>query len=256
MIILEAKNIVHRYDEKEVLKNISLKVEEKEFLGIIGPNGSGKTTLLKVMSRGIKPTKGGISFKGKNILSLKTKFVAANIAMVPQEEMSFFPFTVFEVVLMGRSPYIRRFSWETKDDILVTENSMKLADVFHLKDRRIDELSSGERQRVIIARGLAQKPKILLLDEPTSHLDINHQVDIFNLLKRLNEKENITIVVVLHDINLASKYCSKLILLNKGRIYKEGTINKVITKNIIKEVYGINVKLIKNPETQTPNVVL
>lgn len=254
--ILEAKNIVHKYDEKEVLKNISIEVEEKEFLGVIGPNGSGKTTLLKVLSRGIKQTSGEILFKGKNILTLRTKYLATNIAIVPQEEAIIFPFTVFEIVMMGRAPYIRRFSWETRSDIDIAEKSMKLADVLHLKNRLINELSSGERQRAIIARGLAQKPKVLLLDEPTSHLDINHQIEIFNLLKRLNEEELITIVVVSHDINLASKYCRRLILLKNGKIFKQGNVNKVVTKQNIKNVYSIDIKLIKNPETNTPNILL
>ena len=225
-------------------------------MGIIGPNGSGKTTLLKIMSRGLKQTSGEILFKGENIFKLKSRFVASNIAMVPQEETAIFAFTVFEIVVMGRSPYIKRFSWETKTDIEIAEKSMKLADVFDLKDRFIDELSSGEKQRVIIARGLAQKPKVLLLDEPTSHLDINHQIDIFNLLKKLNEKENITIVVVSHDVNLASKYCKRLVLLKNGKVFKHGKANDVVTKNNIKGVYGINVKLIKNPESNTPNILI
>jgi iron complex transport system ATP-binding protein len=165
-ICLKAKNIAHRYDEKEVLKNISLNVFNGEFLGIIGPNGSGKTTLLKILSRGLRPSSGEVYFNGKNIFKLHSKYVAGNIAIVPQEEPIIFPFTVSEIVMMGRNPYIKRFSWETKEDELIAKDCMEMADVYHLKDRYIDELSSGERQRVIIARGLAQKHKIILLDEP------------------------------------------------------------------------------------------
>jgi len=243
--ILEAKNITFGYGEKQVLNNINLSVEEADFIGIIGPNGSGKTTLLKMLCRGLKPGAGNVFFKGQDIFKLDTGFVAKNIAMVPQDETIIFPFTVFEIVMMGRSPYIKRFSWEGKEDVDIVNSAMKLADISRFKDRNIDELSSGERQRVFIARALAQMPKVLLLDEPTSHLDINHQYDILELVKKLNENVKITVIMISHDINLASKYCKKLVLLKKGRIYTEGTAKKVVTRKIIKDVYGVNVNLIK-----------
>jgi iron complex transport system ATP-binding protein len=249
MKIFELKNITHSYGEKEVIKNISLSIDENEFMGFIGPNGSGKTTLLKLISRALMPVSGEILFKGVNTASLKAKYLASNIAMVPQEENPAFPFTVEEIVLMGRAPYINRFSWETKADYETAEKAMKLADVLKLKDRRIDELSSGEKQRVIIARGLAQKPGVILLDEPTSHLDINHQIDIFNLLKSLNQKEKITVIMVLHDINLAVKYCGRLVLIKNGKVYKDGMSDEVATPKNIKEVYGVDVKFVKSPSS-------
>ena len=245
MKILEAKDITFSYDKKEVLKNINLSVEQADFLGIIGPNGSGKTTLLKMLCRGLKPGQGKVLFKGEDIFHLDTRFVAKNIAMVPQDENIIFPFTVFEIVMMGRSPYINRFSWEKKEDVSIVESAMKLADVSRLKDRNIDELSSGERQRVFIARALAQMPKVLLLDEPTSHLDINHQRDILELTRKLNENVKITVVMISHDINLASKYCKRLVLLKNGKIFTEGKPKKVITKKVIKDVYGVKVELVK-----------
>ena len=245
MKILETKNITFSYDRKEVLKDINLAVEEADFLGIIGPNGSGKTTLLKMLCRGLKPGQGRVLFKGEDIFKLDTRFVAKNIAMVPQDETIIFPFTVFELVMMGRSPYIDRFSWEKQEDIRIVESAMKLADISRLKDRSIDELSSGERQRVFIARALAQMPKVLLLDEPTSHLDINHQLDILELTKKLNENVKITVVMISHDINLASKYCKRLVLLKNGKIFTEGKAKKVITRKVIKQVYGVDVELIK-----------
>ncbi|MCX5777086.1 MAG: ABC transporter ATP-binding protein [Candidatus Firestonebacteria bacterium] len=245
MKILEAKNITFGYGEKQVLNNINLSVNEADFIGIIGPNGSGKTTLLKTLCRGLKPESGVVFFKGEDIFKLDTRQVAKNIALVPQDETIIFPFTVFEIVMMGRAPYIDRFSWEKKEDVNIVESAMKLADVSRFKDRNIDELSSGERQRVFIARALAQMPKVLLLDEPTSHLDINHQYDILELVKKLNENVKITVVMISHDINLASKYCKKLVLLKKGRVYTEGSAKKVIKKKIIKDVYGVNVNLIK-----------
>ncbi len=245
MKILEAKDISFGYDEKVVLKNINLMVEEADFLGIIGPNGSGKTTLLKMLCRGLKPGQGKVLFKGEDIFRLDTRFVAKNIAMVPQDENIIFPFTVFEIVMMGRSPYINRFSWEKKEDVNIVHSAMKLADVLRLRDRNIDELSSGERQRVFIARALAQMPKVLLLDEPTSHLDINHQRDVLELIKKLNENVKITVIMISHDINLASKYCKRLVLLKNGKIFTEGSPNKVITKKVIKDVYGVKVELVK-----------
>ncbi|MEI7903868.1 MAG: ABC transporter ATP-binding protein [Candidatus Firestonebacteria bacterium] len=253
---LEAKNIIHRYDEKEVLKNISFSVPEKGFIGIIGPNGSGKSTLIKILSRGVRPSGGEVFFRGRNIFRLNTKFVASRIAIVPQDESTIFPFTVFETVLMGRAPYLKRFSWETKEDLQIAESAMKLADVKHLRNRNIDELSGGERQRVIIARALAQMPKVLLLDEPTSHLDINHQYDILELIKKLNENAGITVLMISHDINLASKYCKELIMLKNGRIFVKGPAKRVITKKIIKDVYGVEVNLVKVPGMKTQGILL
>ena len=254
--VLEAKDIIHRYDEKEVLKNVSFSVPEKGFIGIIGPNGSGKSTLIKILSRGMKPTSGKVFYKGQNIFRLNTRFVASKIAIVPQEEISIFPFTVFETVLMGRAPYIGRFSWETKEDVKIAESAMNLADVKHLRNRNLDELSGGERQRVVIARALAQMPKILLLDEPTSHLDINHQYDILELIRKLNENAGITVVMISHDINLASKYCKELVMLKNGRIFGQGPAKQVITKKIIKEVYGVNVNLVKVPGMKNSGIML
>ncbi|MFH1074533.1 MAG: ABC transporter ATP-binding protein [Candidatus Firestonebacteria bacterium] len=245
MKILEAKNITFGYGEKQVLNNINLSVSKADFIGIIGPNGSGKTTLLRMLCRGLKPKAGQVFFKGEDIFNLDTRFVAKNIALVPQDETIIFPFTVFEIVMMGRSPYINRFSWEKKEDVDIAFSAMKLADISRFKERNLDELSSGERQRVFIARALAQMPKVLLLDEPTSHLDINHQYDILELVRKLNENVKITVIMVSHDINLASKYCKRLVLLKNGKIYTEGAAKKVVTKKIIREVYGVNVNLIK-----------
>ena len=256
MTVLRAKNIIHRYDEKEVLKNISFSVPEKGFVGIIGPNGSGKSTLIKILSRGMKPSAGNVYYREEDIFKLNTKFVASKIAIVPQDEASIFPFTVFETVLMGRAPYIKRFSWETREDVEIAESAMKLADVKNLRDRNIDELSGGERQRVIIARALAQMPKGLLLDEPTSHLDINHQYDILELIRKLNENAGITVIMISHDINLASKYCKELVMLKNGRIFVQGPAKKVVTKKIIKEVYGVDVNLVKVPGMKTQGIML
>jgi len=256
MTVLRAKNIIHRYDEKEVLKNISFSVPEKGFVGIIGPNGSGKSTLIKILSRGMKPSAGNVYYREEDIFKLNTKFVASKIAIVPQDEASIFPFTVFETVLMGRAPYIKRFSWETREDVEIAESAMKLADVKNLRDRNIDELSGGERQRVIIARALAQMPKVLLLDEPTSHLDINHQYDILELIRKLNENAGITVIMISHDINLASKYCKELVMLKNGRIFVQGPAKKVVTKKIIKEVYGVDVNLVKVPGMKTQGIML
>ncbi len=253
---LEAKNIIFGYGEKKVLKNVSFSVAEKDFTGIIGPNGSGKSTLLKILSRSLQPGSGSVLFNGKDIFKLDTKLVASKIAIVPQEELSIFPFTVFETVLMGRAPYISRFSWESREDISIAESAMKLADVKHLRDRNLDELSGGERQRVLIARALAQMPKILLLDEPTSHLDINHQFDILELIRKLNENAGITVLMVSHDINIAAKYCKELVMLKDGKIFKHGPSCEVITKEIIKQVYGVDVRLVKFPGAKTPAVLI
>jgi len=204
----------------------------------------------------MKPSAGNVYYREEDIFKLNTKFVASKIAIVPQDEASIFPFTVFETVLMGRAPYIKRFSWETREDVEIAESAMKLADVKNLRDRNIDELSGGERQRVIIARALAQMPKVLLLDEPTSHLDINHQYDILELIRKLNENAGITVIMISHDINLASKYCKELVMLKNGRIFVQGPAKKVVTKKIIKEVYGVDVNLVKVPGMKTQGIML
>ncbi len=183
------------------------------------------------------------------------KEIAKVMAVVPQGTSIAFPFTVREVVLMGRSPHLGLLQMERESDLRIADNAMALTDSLEIAERSIDELSGGERQRVIIARALSQEPKIMLLDEPTSHLDINHQVEIFDLIKRLNSEQGLTVVVVSHDLNMAAEYCDRIVLLRNGRVYKDGSPKEVISEANIREVYNANVVVLDNIITGAPHII-
>lgn len=254
--MLELRNLSCGYDSKVILKDIVFKVEDKELVGVIGPNGSGKTTLLRAVTRVIKPRQGAVLLEGVNIWQMKFKELARKIAVVPQgfggTDMS-----VEDFVLLGRIPHLRRLQFfESKDDLEIAERCMKLTDTFKLKDRLMSEMSGGENQLVLIARALAQEPRLILLDEPTAHLDITHQVGILDLIKKLNRELGLTVIMVLHDLNLASEYCRRLILINGGRIHKMGQPEEVLDYHIIEEVYKTVVVVEKNPISSRPYVLL
>ena len=244
------------YHKLSILENLSLEINKGDFLGIIGPNGSGKTTLLRLMSRVLPLSSGEVYLEGKNICQLDLKEFCQKVAFVQQDLAINFPFTVWEIVLMGRIPHLKRMQFETKKDYLVAQNSLIMTDAFCLKDKSIDELSSGERQRAIIAKALAQEPVLLFLDEPTSHLDIRHQIQILDLLRKLNKKNNLTIVMVLHDLNLAGEYCNRIVLLNEGKIFKQGSPKEVLTYQNIEDVYKTVVVVKDNPISSKPYIIL
>jgi len=254
--LLELKNLSGGYHKETIVKDISLDIEKGDFIGIIGPNGSGKTTLLRLMSRVLLPQRGSVNFTGEDIARMNFKEFCQKVAFVAQDTAINFPFTVLEIVLMGRIPHLKRLQFETKKDIAITEDALMLTDALNLKGKNISELSSGERQRVIIAKALAQQPLLLFLDEPTSHLDIGHQIQILDLLKKLNRRNNLTIVMVLHDLNLASEYCNRIVLLHRGEIFKEGKPEEVLTYQNIEAVYKTVVVVSKNPINSKPHVVL
>lgn len=243
------------YTNKSVLKDISFSVEKGQFISIIGPNGSGKSTLLKNLANIYLPLKGDIEIDGKNISNYNKKELARKIALVPQDTTISYDFSVFDVALMGRFPYIGRFEKESENDYKMVVEALKLTNTFHLRDRSINEISGGERQRVIIARALIQEPEIIFLDEPTSHLDINHQIDLLTILKNLNKEKNTTIILVIHDINLACRYSDKIVLMDDGKILSEGNPEEVITRENIEEAYGLNVIIEENPYTESLYIV-
>ena len=252
---LKIKNISFSYDSVDALKNISFEAEEGEILGIIGPNGSGKTTLLKCINRVLKPKGGVVMLDDMDLSVLNQREIAQKIGVVPQQSFSQFPFTVFDIVLMGRYPYITRFGGEKKEDFEMVEECLNLCGISHLAERLIIEISGGEYQRVIIARALAQNPKVLLLDEPTLHLDINHQIELLELLKSLAKKKNLIIIMVSHDLNLASRFSDKILILKEGKIYRAGLPEEVLTPQIIKEVYGIKVEILRSKITNSLNII-
>lgn len=256
MKILSLENISGGYGREEILKNISLEIFSGDFIGILGPNGSGKSTLLRMMSRVLMPGRGRIEFFEKTLHDLSLRSFCQKAAFVPQDTLFSFSFTVWEITLMGRIPHLARFQSESKKDYAIAEKSLAFTDALHLRDKKMNELSSGERQRVIIARALTQEPDLLFLDEPTSHLDICHQIQILDLLKRLNKETGMTIVMVIHDLNLASEYCGRIVLLNEGKIFQHGTPEEVLTYNTIEKVYKTIVIVNKNPISGKPNIVL
>ncbi len=255
--MLEIRNLTCGYDAKFILQDINFTIEEKEFVGIIGPNGSGKTTLLRAITKIIRPQNGSIIFEGKDLESLNFRELAKRIASVTQNWETDLKMTVEEFVLLGRIPHLKKWQFlETNVDEEIAKESMSLTDTFKFKDRPLESLSAGERQLVVTARALTQEPKLLLLDEPTSHLDIAHQVQILDLIKRLNKKNGLTVMIVLHDLNLASEYCERLVLLNNGLIHKIGKPEEVLTYSIIEEVYNTIVVVEKNPISFRPYILL
>ncbi len=254
--MLEINNLTCGYDSDFRLKDISFTVNKKELLGIIGPNGSGKTTLIKALTRLLKPEKGEIIFKGKNIWQLTPKELSQKIAVVTQNIQPNF-LNVEEFILLGRIPHYRKFQFlETKKDYEIVKKCMLQTDTIKLKDKFINQISGGERQLVSIARALAQEPELLFLDEPTAHLDIAHQIKVLDLIRRLNKELGLTVIIVLHDLNLASEYCDRIILLDNGYIYKTGSPQEVLTYHIIEEVYKTVVIVGNNPVSSKPYIFL
>jgi iron complex transport system ATP-binding protein len=224
-------------------------------VGILGPNGSGKTTLLKVLS-GILGGRGELKLTGKDIASYGRRSLSKLFAVVPQENRVSFPYTVAEIVLMGRASYHSAFALEGKEDLDVARVSMELTDSLFLSDRYLHELSGGEKQRVMIARALAQQPEILLLDEPSAFLDLKHQVQVFELLRRLNSERALTVVAALHDLNLAALFFPRLVILDEGKIHCDGAPAEVLTEKTIEEVYDIRVRIERDLSGEKPRLFI
>ena len=244
--ILEIKGISCGYGRRMVLTGVNLRIKRGEFLGIIGPNGSGKTTLLRAISGFLPLAEGHITFEGRRREQITRREQAQKMAVVTQSSDQTPLFSAEEFVALGRLPYRGNLQFmETTRDVEAAQRAMELTGITHLKRRMIGELSGGERQLVSVARAIAQEPRLLLLDEPTAHLDIGHQVQIMDLLRQLNREHSLTIVMVLHDLALASLSCERLALLDQGRVRKVGRPQAVLTRGIIEEVYKISVNIIK-----------
>jgi len=248
-------NLSAGYGDVSVLHDVSLELGASEFTAVIGPNGSGKTTLLRAMSRIPMTTTGDILLDGKDIHSIPAREFATRVAVVPQDTLIAFDFSVLEIVLMGRSPRLGRFAIEGARDTQIALDALERTGTAHLRDRQINALSGGERQRVLVARALAQEPEALLLDEPTSHLDISFQFEIMDLIKSLNRERGMTVLAILHDLNLASQYCDRLIMIGQGRVQADGSPEEVITADNIRRVYGAEVWVRRHPATSRPYVI-
>src|SRR4030042_3529521 len=247
--ILSVKNLNLSYGKKKIRDNVSFNVEKGEFISILGPNGAGKSTIINLISSILKDYEGRIEVSGRNLKSLKSNDVAKMIAVVPQYTDPGFSFTVAELVMMGRNPYISRFGTERKEDFHAADEAMEKTKISTFANRKFSELSGGEKQRVIIAQALAQNSPILLLDEPTSHLDINFQLEFMNLFLDLNKKEEKTIIGIFQDINLAIQNSQRIMLLKEGRIFSFGSVEDTINRENIRNVFGSDVFIGRNPVT-------
>ncbi len=247
--ILSIKNLSFAYNQQKVLDDISFDIRRGSFISILGPNGAGKSTLVNIISKVLKNFTGEVEVGGSDIRDLNSKDLARMIAIVPQYTNPSFSFNVREMVMMGRHPYISRFGSEGSRDFEVVEDVMERTKIAGFAKRRFAELSGGEKQRVILAQALAQDSPILLLDEPTAHLDINFQIEFMNLFLDLNRKEKKTVIGIFHDINLAIQNSEKIILLKDGRIFKYGETAEIINRENLKKVFGSDVLVGKNPIT-------
>jgi iron complex transport system ATP-binding protein len=248
-----------------VLDGLSFAVSPGEFIGILGPNGSGKTSLLNLLARLTRPQAGMIRIFDEDLAQLKQDAIARSVALVPQDYRPAFPFSVEESVLMGRFPHRRApgafallsgMGWEGDADREIAWSAMQETNVAHLATRSIEAVSGGERQRVLMARALAQEPRVMLLDEPTAHLDLHHQVEICRLLRKLNDERGLTVILVSHDLNLASQFCDRLLLLDHGRMVALGTPDDVLRAETLHAVYGCEVLIDQHPATGLPRITI
>lgn len=234
-MFLQVKDLSYSYGETEAVEQASIQVDRGEFVGIIGPNGSGKSTLLKTVYRGLVPDRGSITLEGEDLLRMPYKRSALQMAVVGQEHEIPFDFSVGEVVAMGRAPHKRLFDIDTKKDRDIVRHALECLGMEGLAKRSYLQLSGGEKQRVLIARAIAQESGFFVLDEPTNHLDISYQLQIFDLIKGLG----VTVLAAIHDLNLASLYCDRLYVMKEGRVIMEGTPGEVLTAQNIYRIYGV-----------------
>lgn len=246
MVTLEIKNLTTGYKDKPILKNFNLSMDSHDFIGVIGPNGSGKSTLIRAITQIIEPWEGEIKINDEPIKNYSRKEIGKAAAVVPQDTFISFPYSAWEIVLMGRTPYLGRFENPGDDDKKIAEDAMKATSTYEFRDRKVKELSGGELQRVIVARALTQKPDILLLDEATSHLDIGHKIEMMEVIK--NKNDNLGVLSVHHNLNLAARYCDKIILLDEGKIHASGYPEEVLTKPHLRAVYGVEAEVHENPK--------
>ncbi|MEW6034795.1 MAG: ABC transporter ATP-binding protein [Chloroflexota bacterium] len=253
---LELRNVTFSYGDGFYIRDIRLSVNGGEMVALLGPNGCGKTTLLKLLSGIYEPAQGSVLFCSTDLRHLSRRQIAQHIAVVPQRFDIPFAFRVWEVVLLGRTPFIHLLRGEKQEDHEKARLSMELTGITELEDRMFNELSGGERQKTMLALAMAQQPRVLLLDEPTAHLDISHQVEILGLVRKLNREQAVTVVAAMHDLNLAALYFDRLVLLDHGAVSADGTATMVLTEEAIKAVYGASVRVTQHPTSSVPHIIV
>ena len=251
---LSVSGVFAGYGSTPVLEDVSLTVGRGEVVGLIGPNGSGKTTLIRVCSRGLAPSRGAVQVCGTDPYRLSRRRAARLVAVVPQDLAPTFAYSALEIVLMGRSPYLSPWGGGGAEDWARVREAMRQTDIEHLADRPLEGLSGGERQRVVLAQALAQGAAVLLLDEPTTHLDLRHVLDVLRLVKRLARTEGTAVLAVFHDLNLASACCDRVYALSGGRVEAQGRPDRVITTELIRDVFEVEAEVVRNPRTGLPLV--
>jgi len=257
--MLKLTEIEYNYKDRNGENNFSLgpltlEIKKGEKAAILGPNGSGKSTLLKIAAGIYKPVKGNILLGGKKYSDFSVKDLAKQIAFVPQNTVTVYPFTIYEIVMMGRTPYLNYFGYENNADCEIVEQALESVDILHLKEKAITQVSGGEIQRAFIARALAQQSDLVLLDEPNSHLDIKHQIELFDLLEKLSREKEITFISVSHDLNLAARYFERCILIKDGKIASDGKTEDIINRDSIRTVFGVNSKVYTDSDTNKLNI--
>ncbi len=241
-VLLEVKGVTFGYEREPLLYDVHVQVRKGEMVGLLGPNGSGKTTLLRLVSGVLRPQQGKVVLEGFDLQEWGRRGIAQRIAVVPQELHMPFAFSVEQMVRLGRTPYVKLLGSKSRHDAIIIEDAMQAADITSLAGRIFNELSGGERQRVMVAMALAQEPTLLLLDEPTAHLDIKYQIDILELVQRLNRERGVTVIAAMHDLNLAARYFPRLLLFQRGVVADAGPA-EVLEPHLLKRVYGIDVQV-------------
>jgi iron complex transport system ATP-binding protein len=255
--LLEANQIDFSYNGHLTLEKVDIQLKPGECVALLGPNGSGKTTLLKTLCGIFTPRAGSIKWNGENLAAMHRREIARNIAMVPQELSVPFAFTVREMVTLGRTPYVRPLFGETIRDHHAVDRALEMTETSAFANRLVSELSGGEQQRVVIAMALAQEPQVLLLDEPTVHLDINHQIQVLELVRKLNRECGLTVLATMHDMNLSSLYFDRLILLRGGKIITQGKPRDVLSQEQVRSVFDTEVIVQSHPvHAHIPHIVL
>jgi iron complex transport system ATP-binding protein len=256
MLNIEIKGMTLSYNHHPVVSELTFALCPGELVGLVGPNGCGKTSVIKALSRILPLRSGQVLIGGQDLRAIPRPELAKLVGVVPQNPYLPETFSVLDVVMLGRNPHLGLLSSESSHDLAVVWWAMEQTEITHLARRRLGELSGGEKQRVTIARVLAQEPQAILLDEPTANLDLSHQIEILELVKDLCENKQICGLIAIHDINMAAQYCDRLIMLKAGRLYAEGPPGQVITADNIKEVFGASSTVYPHPENQLPVVLL
>ncbi|MBL8148867.1 MAG: ABC transporter ATP-binding protein [Blastocatellia bacterium] len=255
-MLVSASNLFFSYGSRQVVEDVSLEVASGQIVAVLGSNGSGKSTLMKLVAGLLKPAKGTVKVENQTIVSMTRRQIAQAIAYVAQETKLQFPLSAIEFVLQGRFPHGKGLGFESDRDIEIAQMAMNLTDTIAFAHRELNTLSGGERQRVFLARAIAQEPKLLLLDEPTSNLDISHRVATFLLMKRLAEQKKIGIMLVTHEINLTAEFADHILLLKNGCTFISGSVEEVFKKHVLEEVFETKVLIDKNSATGAPRVTL